>query len=123
MKNKNKMSIIVAFIFMLALPLAAFAQSAGGWDVSELNQYGLPNGSISGIIHNLLLWILGLFGLFGVLGFVISGIMYLTSTGDDTRIKSAKSAMTYSFMGVVVGLVGVVIIQAVYWALSASYFF
>jgi len=94
--------------------------SGGGWNPGFLGGAGLPAGSIMGIISNILLWLLGIFGFIGVIGFVISGIMYLTAAGDDTKMESAKKAMTYSIIGVVVGLSGVVLIQAIDWALSGS---
>lgn len=75
--------------------------------------FGLPSGRIYDIIYNFLFWILALFGAFGLIGFVISGIMYLTSTGDDTQIEKAKKAMKWSLVGVIVGLAGLVIMLAV----------
>ncbi|KKP67126.1 MAG: hypothetical protein UR65_C0077G0011 [Candidatus Moranbacteria bacterium GW2011_GWE2_35_164] len=57
-------------------------------------------------------WILGMVGFLGVIGFAIAGILYLTSAGDEDRIGTAKKAMTWSIVGVIVALLGVVIIKA-----------
>ena len=57
-------------------------------------------------------WLLGLVGFLGVIGFAIAGILYLTAAGDDDRIQTAKKAMLWSIVGVIVALLGVVIIQA-----------
>lgn len=92
----------------------------GGWNVGNYMGFGLPSGSITGILLNILLWILGIFGIVGIIGFVISGILYLTAAGDEDRMASAKRAMYYSIIGVVVGLLGVVILQAVDLALNSS---
>ncbi len=100
---------------MLGVP---FCSSAQGFSLASILSLGLPAGSIYGIIYNLVLWILGLFAFFGIIGFVISGIMYLVSFGSDTAIQRAKNYMLYSIVGVVVGLAGLVIIQAVYYALG-----
>lgn len=89
----------------------------GGWSLGNIMGFGLPSGSIYGIIRNILLWILAIFGILGVIGFVIAGIMYLVSAGDDDMITKAKTAMNWSIIGVIVGLVGVVVIQAVDFAL------
>lgn len=89
------------------------SSSSGGWSLGNVSGFGLPSGSIYGIVGNILLWILAIFGFVGVIGFVISGIMYLLSAGEDTRMETAKKAMEYSIIGVVIGLAGVVIIQAV----------
>ncbi len=87
--------------------------SGGGWNPGNYAMFGLPEGRIYDIIYNFLFWILALFGAFGLIGFVISGIMYLTSAGDDTQIEKAKKAMKWSLVGVIVGLAGLVIILAV----------
>jgi len=57
-------------------------------------------------------WILILVGVVGVIAFAIAGILYLTAAGDDERIKTAKKAMMFSIIGVIVALVGLVILQA-----------
>lgn len=97
--------------------LGGGAGGGSGWSLGNLGGFGLPDGSIMGIVKNLLMWLLGIFGLLGVIGFVISGVLYLTSAGDDDQIKKAKAAMKWSIIGVVVGLIGIVIIQAVDLAL------
>jgi len=91
-----------------------------GFSIDNVSGLGLPGGSIFGIIENIALWLLGIFAFFGVIGFVISGIMYLISTGDDEMITKAKKYMMFSIVGVVVGLMGLVVIQAVFWMLSGD---
>lgn len=98
-------------IIFLTLPLLANAQA---WNPSGLGfATGLPEGSISGIIINVMFWLLAMLGVLGVVGFTISGIMYLVSAGDEDMIERAKKAMMYSIIGVLVGLLGVVVIQAI----------
>lgn len=86
---------------------------------------GLPDpvGGVYGIIHNLLMWLLAMFGVLGVLGFVLSGIFYLTAAGDEGQIKKAKSIATNSIVGIIVGLSGVIIVQAIQRMLEARYTF
>jgi len=72
----------------------------------------LPEGSITAIVKQFMSWILGMVGFLGVIGFAIAGILYLTSAGDEDRIGTAKKAMTWSIVGVIVALLGVVIIKA-----------
>lgn len=81
---------------------------------------GLPAGSIVGIITSGMNWLLIIVGILGVIGFVISGIIYLTAAGDEDQIGKGKKAMIYSIVGVVVALIGVVIIQAVQGLLGGS---
>lgn len=91
--------------------------SGAGWSLGNVSGFGLPAGSIFGIINNLVLWILAIFGFIGIIGFVIAGIIYILAAGNDTMIEKAKTAMMWSIVGVVVGLVGVVAIQAIDFAL------
>ncbi len=98
----------------------SFGGGGTGWNIGDLMGYGLPSGSISGIIKNLLSWLLMIFGFLGLIGFVISGIMYVLSAGNEGMIDKAKTAMTYSAIGIIVGLVGLIIIQAITIALNAT---
>ena len=107
-KNKKNISVSL-FLLNLFLVNAVSAQ----WDPDSLTVFNMPAGTIYGIISNILSWILAVFFLVGLIGFIISGLMYLTSSGDDTRMGQAKKAMTYSIIGVIVGLSGFVIMQAI----------
>ena len=80
----------------------------------------LPSGSIYGIVSGTMDWLLAIVGFLAIIGFVISGILYLTAAGDDKQIGTAKTAMKYSIVGVIVALVGYVVIQAVDLWLNAS---
>ncbi len=81
---------------------------------------GLSSASVSYILEIFMKWLLGILGFLGVIAFVISGIQYLTSAGDDDTISTAKRNMKYSIIGVVVALSGYIIIQAVTTALSGT---
>jgi hypothetical protein len=109
MKKTKKLFYAAASASLLA-PALVLAQWNPGNYAATTN---LPAGSIYWIIKNFMLWILGIFGFIGIIGFVISGIMYLTAAGSEEQIKKAKTAMMWSLVGVVVGLVGMVIIIAV----------
>jgi len=130
--SKIKKILIALVILILVLPAGVDAQSfsvsgsgsgfsfsfGSGGGIGSLSGMGLPSGSIYGIIQNLVFWLLGILAFFGIIGFTISGIMYLISTGDDEMITKAKKYMMYSIVGVIVGLMGLVITQAAYWMLG-----
>lgn len=109
------LSLLVAFF-----PTIASAQ----WSIGKMqaSQSQLPSGSILSIIGNLMGWLLALVGMIAIIGFVIAGILYLTSAGDEEQIERAKKAMLYSIIGVVVALIGLVIIFAVDTLLSGGFF-
>lgn len=112
---KNKIRKIAATISVASLTIPAFAMA----QFQQPGDTNLPSASVSDIVRNFMRWILIIVGLLGVIGFAIAGVLYLTAAGDEDRIKSAKSAMTYAIIGVVVALLGLVVMNAVYNLLGA----
>ena len=107
MRKKIKSLISTAYIIGLTAPAIALAQ------FKEPGGTGLPGGSITNIVNQVMNWILAIVGAIGVIGFAIAGILYLTAGGEEDRIDQAKRAMLYSIIGVVVALLGLVILRAV----------
>lgn len=101
----------IGALAMLAAPVTVMAQLQNTGELAQ--DTGLADTDIFQIIRNLMFWILGLLGFIAVIGFVISGIMYLVAAGDEDAQKRAKRAMYYSITGVIVGLIGLVILSAV----------
>lgn len=118
---KKKRLFLLLSSFVVFLPAAV---SATGWVAGQANVASskLPGAtaSIYGIIGNTLSWLLAVLGFIAVMGFVISGIQYLLSAGDDGMIERAKTNMKYSIVGVIVALMGFVVIKAINSWLNAS---
>lgn len=105
---------------MLAVPALVSAQ----WNGSPANT-GLPDsnatgGGVIGIMTTIMNWLLIVVGILGVVAFIISGILYLTSAGDDEQIGKAKKAMVYAIVGIIVSLIGVIVINAINNMLTAN---
>lgn len=115
MKNTIKTILSSATVAVLSYPVSVFAQYVAPTDAT-----GLPSGSIFKIIQSIMNWLLALVGIFGVIGFAIAGILYLTAAGDEERIGTAKKAMMYSIIGVIVALVGLVALTAAKSMLGAQ---
>ena len=92
----------------LTLPSLVSAQ----FNPTPPNETGLPNSSIWEIIQAAMEWLLYLVAFFAVIAFVISGILYLTSAGNEDRATTAKNAMIYAILGVIVALLGLIILGA-----------
>ena len=85
---------------------------------------GLSNAPISTILANLFSWLMGLFTTLAIVAFVISGIQYVTAAGSQDQMETGKRNATYALLGIIIGLSGFVIIQAIAAALSGQgYFF
>jgi hypothetical protein len=107
-------------LFFLGIGSSANAQWSTG--LSNAGSFELPDATVGSIVANVADWLVAIFAFFGIIGFTVSGIIYLVSTGNDEMITKAKKYMTYSLVGIVVGLSGYVIILAVNAFLNASSF-
>ena len=120
MKIKNKISYAIIYSILFFLPTKILAQwNLDDPDIASLN---MPESPIFGIISNIVYWLLGTLEAVSLIAFIISGIMYLTAAGDETQAGKAKKAMTYSIIGVIVGLSGFVIFQAAAYMLNSQIF-
>lgn len=81
---------------------------------------GLSEKSIAEITVNFMKWLLGIFGFIAIIAFVISGVQYLVSAGEEKAIETAKRNMKWAIVGVIVALSGYVIVQAISMALEAT---
>lgn len=119
--------VVVAGMLSGVAEAAVTCPTSGSWSivagVCVPTDSGLPANTVSAILETFMKWLLGILGFLGVIAFVISGIQYLTSAGDDDTISTAKRNMKYSIIGVVVALSGYIIIQAVTTALSGTSIF
>lgn len=111
MKNKY-------FILPFVLLWANIANAQ--WAVENYREYGLPDSSVWGIVNAFMFWILSLIAVVAVIAFVVSGMQYMLSAGNEKTIETAKRNMIYSIVGVVVSLLGLIILRAVNWWLSGN---
>jgi hypothetical protein len=105
--------LALVFVF-LVMPKLIFA--ANEINIPETNLPS-PPGGIQAILSNLLAWILGIIGMIAIISFAIAGFQYFYSAGDQTKMETAKKNLTYSIIGVVVALSGLVILKAIDTAL------
>lgn len=87
-------------------------RDSGGWTkgLGEIGGFGLPNALPESIITSALLWILSVFAMLAALAFVISGVMFLTSGGNEKMTSQAKEYIKYSIIGLFVALSGYIIV-------------
>lgn len=70
-------------------------------------------GPVMTILTNLMKWLLGIIGVLGIVAFVISGVQYLVSSGDEELAGTAKRNMKYAMIGLAVALSGLIVINAI----------
>lgn len=66
---------------------------------------------ISTVLLNALNFLLQIFGFLAIIGIIISGLLYLTAAGNERQIEKAKKAFSYSAIGIIVALGGMIIIK------------
>lgn len=122
MRKKTNLVKFIEAALIVTFFLSVDIQTAfGQWNVSNYDRTGLPKTPLGKIIGNVALWLLSIFGFIAIIGFVISGIIYLTSAGNENMQEQAKRAMQYSIIGVIVGLAGLVVIVSVNYFLGGGY--
>ncbi len=70
------------------------------------------------LIKNLVNILLFVVGLLAVIMIIVSGILYITSSGDAGKVARAKNTLTYSIVGLVIAFVAFAIVNWVVGKLS-----
>lgn len=90
---------------VLLLPAAAFAQlSKAKTDLGEVgSQIGADaTNTLPDIIGNVIKVLLSVLGIVFVVLVVYAGFLYLTSAGEDEKVKKAKKLLSQSVIGLVI---------------------
>ena len=116
LKTIQKLGVRIFSVAMLTTPLMAVAQ----WNPGNYSGSGLASTSITQLIMNAMNWLLYILGFAAIIGFVIAGILYLTAYGEEKQIETAKKAMLYSIVGILVALVGFIAVKAISGFLGGS---
>lgn len=80
------------------------------------NEEAALQNTVKNVLDTVYLWV----GILAVIVIVIGGIRYMTSTGDEQKIKGAKNTITYATVGLVVTLAAFAITNFVIGALDGQ---
>lgn len=96
--NQTKF-FLLGFLFLI--PALA---SAITWDPSAYN----PLGSVTfeGLIGKIADFLLNAGAAAATIMILYGGFLYMTSAGDETKVKTAHQTLTYAIVGLVVVLIG-----------------
>lgn len=85
-----------------------------GGDSSDIDKTSISGSlTLTQISLNFLDFLLAIVGVLALIMMIVGGIMYLTSAGDDDRIKTAKKIVTYSIIGIAVSLASLVVVKQI----------
>lgn len=68
------------------------------------SETGIQSMSSEQLLGNILKIVFFVLGILSVVVIVVSGMMYVTSSGDSGRVSKAKSMLTYSIVGLIVAI-------------------
>ncbi|MDD3072542.1 MAG: hypothetical protein PHU39_01800 [Candidatus Pacebacteria bacterium] len=87
--------------------VGTFANLFVGW----AQQSFVPNIGLASTLMILANWLFSFLIVAGVIGVVASGYNFLSSAGEPGKVASARSMLIYSLVGVIVGGLGVILIN------------
>ena len=108
MKNKIKKALLI-IVLTVAIVLPAF-NVCYATATSTTDKYGLGDVKSSGVVTKsapevagtVIQTIIGISGLILVIVLIYGGVLYMTSGGNEEKVKIAKKAITYGIVGIVI---------------------
>ena len=114
---KRAKNVILAALVGLAIVIAApaFLREISvllGWNNAPAINGG-TDLTLTQIARNILNFLLSVIGILALIMMIISGVMYVTSAGNETRMKQARGIFTASLIGIVVAMASLVLVTTV----------
>ena len=100
-----------AVIFSANAALASGGTEGEGWQMPD-NPGGLPEDFKVSLV-DITDWLLGLVVLLSVLVIIYGGVIYVFSSGDEDRVRTAKKTIKYAIMGLVMAGLAYAIVTVV----------
>lgn len=111
----KKVAVGALLISSAALPFAALAQ-VGGFTSTAIAS---SNYSVSSFIDKIIGYVFGIILVIAVLLILYAAFIYLTSAGDEDKVKEAKNYIIYAIIGIVIAFLARAIVGVVSGLLSA----
>jgi hypothetical protein len=111
--------VIAAFVvssLAIVSPVSALDPLSGACQGAAAGNSNLCKNSgstVDGLIRNVVRLLIWAIGVISVIVIIISGIKYVTSDGDASKIKSAKDTILYAVVGLVVAILAYAIVEFV----------
>lgn len=115
MRIHKKKFISTCATFLYLMFNAVHANKANAIAISVINP--ISTSDFAKIVENVLLWMLSVAGSIAIFAFIVGGIMYMTSSGDEQKANSAKKVITWTIIGMVLILASyaiIVVIDAIF---------
>ncbi|MEA2098435.1 MAG: pilin [Patescibacteria group bacterium] len=98
MKNSIKKILVSTNVFVSSLVLGVSSVMAAAPLVVEVHN-PIKTNDFSELVENFLLWILSVAGALALLMLVAGGVLYVTSSGNEQKIETARKMITWTILG------------------------
>lgn len=99
MKNIRYIASYAA-VAMLSLPVIVFGEGDGTGKIT--NPLGNKNSDLFSFIDTLIDAVLKLGSIVAVLAIIYAGFLFVTASGDEKKISTAKSVLLYAVIGIAI---------------------
>lgn len=117
MKNKKIAKFVSAMVLTLTLvclaaPVALAQKAVTTEKVKDL--------TVEDVAKSIISWVLGIITLVAVIMIIYAGIMWITSAGDDTKLKSAKAMLMAAIIGLIIAVIAYAVTNTVLTGMGLS---
>lgn len=101
---------LIASFALIAVPAPTYANECGGVTVRGECPGEIPADPTDGeqelkdTVKNVLSAIFGILGIIAAVVIIIAGVLYMISAGDPGKVATAKKAILYAVIGLIVAL-------------------
>lgn len=113
----KKIIPLVSIVAVLLLPAFAGAQ------ITTVQTFVTGVNDITGtlgVINKIATWFMTIVIALAVIMFVYAGFLYLTSGGDDEKVKNAKNYLLYGIIGIAVALLAGALVRVAMWLTQST---
>lgn len=90
------------------------------FDIMDVFQPAKRFGSFGQLASDVLLILVSLAGALALIFIMVSGFKFVTSSGDEKKLASARATLTYAIIGIAVVILAFVIVQILQYFLQSS---
>ena len=96
------MLAVVIMLTVLSIGNVSTVVAAGDYGLSEVKSSGVVTKSASEVAGTIIQTIIGIAGIILTLVLIYGGVLYMTSGGNEEKVATAKKAITYGIVGIVI---------------------
>lgn len=97
-----------------------FVATITGEDLKGVINIALVPTTLSGLVTLIISWLLYIAGILAFIFLVISGITYITASGDPERTRKAQAGLISAIIGIIIISLSYAILRAAGWIVTTG---